>query len=215
MAGLDNIMGALKGGAQSVGEGVGAAGNGGITNILFQVGIALTLIAVIVIPLIIWYLYFFNVRYKALVKYDTQNGLRHFFDKIIEKKMKNGDTYFKLLGKKELCCYIDPKSVTHGKSGMFSYKPLVELYRDSEGNYHLTDFITNAPLYDVDGNIIRRVPLVKPNPTKNMKEIYSKFIKSTYEKYKDIDVWLKYAPAFILTASILGMIMIIVATKIS
>lgn len=153
-----------------------------------------------------------DIKYKALIRYDTQNGYRYKTDWIIKRKQGTGNEYYFLLKSKLQLWEIDLARVFFG-----SGKPLIDLYLDSNKNLHQTDFISKQPIYNEKGKVTGHTPLIKPAPalTQSIKQAYHDFIKGAYEKHKTVDKWVQYAPAFLLSAAIIGMIMIIVASKVA
>lgn len=167
-------------------------------------GIAFLLIAVFVIDGI-------KTLYHVIIKYDTNNGTRYKRDQIKIKKLKNGDTFHWLKRSKEIVnTEINDENITYGKwdtliGAVFSFgqKPLIELYKDREGNYHQVKFINKRPIYDKNGNIIKYVPLIYPEQSREGKKIFMRFAKGINETWKNIDAYQKLAiPAIIITGII-------------
>lgn len=149
------------------------------------------------------------IVYSVFMRYDTGNGYRYYKDFVIRKKNKDESTYLWLIKTKLALPNIVKARVMYGKG-----KPLLDLYLDSENNIHFVDFTAKMPTYDTKGNVTGSTPLVTPTQTKEGKQAYLDWVKSTYSEHaKQQNPYL--VPSLLLGSALIGMVMIILATKVA
>jgi len=150
-----------------------------------------------------------QIVYVVLMRYDTQNGYRYYKDYVIKKRNKDDTTHLWLIKTKQALPSIVRSRVLYGKG-----KPYLDLFLDAEDNIHFTDFASKKPTYDKKGIVTGYNPLVTPFQSKEGKQAYLDWVKSTYSEHaKQQNPYL--VPSLLLGSALIGMVMIILATKVA
>lgn len=157
------------------------------------------------------YTKYLDTKFKARVKYDTDNGIRVKDDNVLLRKHPTGRAYYFLEKLKLPLPKIDPSNVTYRDKG----KPVVDFFLDKEKNLHPIKFIQDRPVYDNRGEVVNRTPLAFPYQTGEEKAEFAGWLREKNAQYANQDWLTKYGAFALMGVGIIVMAFIIVSAKVA